>query len=294
MISIKNNETTLYDVYEYTFSESVMGDRTISLTLFVPPTIVESFSTEYYVEYNNERYYLKTKLPTGQKSTDSLMYEYTLLFVDAGYQLRRTIVRDLATIAPDTHISKGTAFQIYATFETYTQLLLNNIKYNIGDSWDISITLNTPPTNSVTIDVNNLYIWELLLKSYEYYGVTWRIDSSITNSIESNVIVFSDTTTTLPHVFRYQSGLSKIVRAPENEDSYNRISGTGGTKNIPVNYFSNRNTKYPADPNPINSGVIIRNLMPSVFRDSVIAGTLPYIDYVEDAVLVANDGIKEA
>ena len=191
MISIKNNGVTLYDVYEYTFSESVMGESTISLPLFVPPTIVENFSTEYYVEYNNKRYYLKTKLPTGQKSTDSLMYEYTLLFVDAGYQLRRTIVRDLATIAPDTYISKGTAFQIYATFETYTQLLLNNIKYSIGDSWDITITLNAPPTNSVTIDVNNLYIWELLLKSYEYYGVTWRIDSLITDGIENNYITFN-------------------------------------------------------------------------------------------------------
>ena len=33
MISIRQGTTELYEVYDYTFSESVMGESTVSLTL---------------------------------------------------------------------------------------------------------------------------------------------------------------------------------------------------------------------------------------------------------------------
>ena len=33
--------------------------------------------------------------------------------------------------------------------------------------------------------------------------------------------------------------------------------------------------------------------MPKVFRDSVIAGNLPYIDYVEDEPSIALNGVRE-
>ena len=64
-------------------------------------------------------------------------------------------------------------------------------------------------------------------------------------------------------------------------------------RNVPIHYFTNRYSDFPVDPNPISGDVNIKNIMPKVFRDSVIAGTLPYIDYVEDAALVAADGVKE-
>ena len=289
MISIQQGVTVLYNVYEYTFSESVMGESTISLTLYVEPTKVETFGTDYFVTYAGNKYYLKTKLPTGQKSTDSLMYEYTLVFTDVSYQLRRRIVRDLATTADDTLVSKGTAFQLYGNFNTYKQLLEKNLTYSVGAAWAIDVKTGTPNINSVMMDINNLYIWDLLLKSYEYFGVRWTIE--LVDDI--NTIKFGYDTTNILHTFKYKDGLSKIVRSAEADASFNRISGTGGTRNIPINYFSNRNTNYPADPNPIDSGVIIRNLMPSVFRDSVIAIDNPYKDYVQDNALIAIDGIKE-
>ena len=289
MISIKQGVTVLYNVYEYTFSESVMGESTISLTLYVEPTKVETFGTDYFVTYAGNKYYLKTKLPTGQKSTDSLMYEYTLVFTDVSYQLRRRIVRDLATTADDTLVSKGTAFQLYGNFDRYKQLLEKNLAYSVGAEWAIDVKTGTPNINSVMMDINNLYIWDLLLKSYEYFGVRWTIE--LVNDI--NTIKFGYDTAYILHTFKYNDGLSKIVRSAEADASFNRISGTGGTRNIPINYFSNRNANYPADPNPIDSGVIIRNLMPSVFRDSIIALDSPYKDYVQDDDLIAIDGIKE-
>ena len=199
MISIQQGATVLYNVYEYTFSESVMGESTISLTLYVEPTKVETFGTDYFVTYAGNKYYLKTKLPTGQKSTDSLMYEYTLVFTDVSYQLRRRIVRDLATTADDTLVSKGTAFQLYGNFDTYKQLLEKNLTYSVGAEWAIDVKTGTPNINSVMMDINNLYIWDLLLKSYEYFGVRWTIE--LVDDI--NTIKFGYDSTEILHTFKY-------------------------------------------------------------------------------------------
>ena len=141
----------------------------------------------------------------------------------------------------------------------------------------------TTSSDSVRIDVSNVTVWDLLLKSYEYYGVRFNVRGTVINiGYEPDEI---------HHVFNYGEGLTKITRAAPDTSIVNRLSGMGGSRNVPMNYFTDRYSEYTPDPNPINSTVNIRNIMPKVFRDSVILGY--YKDYVEDLASIAAYGIRE-
>ena len=73
-------------------------------------------------------------------------------------------------------------------------------------------------------------------------------------------------------VFDYgaEGGLVKITRTAPDMSIVNRLSGMGGTRNVPMNYFTSRYSNFPPDPNPINDTVYIRNIMPKVFREMCI------------------------
>lgn len=286
MIEVKINGVVKWQVNEYTFVDPQMGLRSISLTVTHPSdnATVPSF-VGAYVEYNGERYDIVNSKPTAEKGIDSINYKYNLIFNGQEAELQKRKIRNLATVGVDTFISQGTSFSLYADINQFKQLLENNLKYYFGNKW--TINLGSTTSESVMVSVNNMFIWDLLLKTFEYYGLRWNITG--------NTINIGYTPDVIQHVFDYgyDGGLVKITRTAQSEPTINRLIGVGGSRNVPINYFTNRYSDFPVDPNPISGDVSIKNIMPKVFRDSVIAGTLPYIDYVEDAALVAADGVKE-
>jgi hypothetical protein len=286
MIEVKINGVVKWQVNEYTFVDPQMGLRGISLTVTHPSdnATVPSF-VGAYVEYEGERYDIVNSKPTAEKGIDSINYKYNLIFNGQEAELQKRKIRNLATVGVDTFISQGTSFSLYADINQFKQLLENNLKYYFGNKW--TINLGSTTSESVMVSVNNMFIWDLLLKTFEYYGLRWNITG--------NTINIGYTPDVIQHVFDYgySGGLVKITRTAQSEPTINRLIGVGGSRNVPINYFTNRYSDFPVDPNPISGDVNIKNIMPKVFRDSVIAGTLPYIDYVEDAALVAADGVKE-
>lgn len=292
MIEVKIDGITKWQVNEYTFTDPQMGIRSISMTVKHPsmwaggddvPEVADFNGA--YVEYDGETYNISSSKPTAEKSNTSLDYIYTLIFKGEEDELTRRKVRNLALVSVDNYVSQGTIFSISATISQFANLIENNLTHYFGDKW--SVNLSALDSDTVQIDVNNMFLWDLLVKTYEYYGVRWNIRGNVINiGVEPEYI---------EHVFDYgaEGGLVKITRTAPDMSIVNRLSGMGGTRNVPMNYFTSRYSNFPPDPNPINDTVYIRNIMPKVFRDSVIAGTLPYIDYVEDAALVASDGVKE-
>lgn len=291
MIEIKQGNTAKWRVNEYTFSDPQMGVRTINLTVNHPfdwidgdPVEVADFK-DSYVEYDGEQFYITNSKPTAEKDTSSLSYKYTLSFEAGESDFKRRKIRNLAEAGVDNFISQGTSFSLYADITQFVQLLTNNLKYYFGDKWNI--VLSVPASDSVMLTINNMFIWDLLVKTYEYYGVRWFVRGS--------TLYIGGDPELIDHVFNYgvDGGLVKITRTAQQEQAINRLIGMGGSRNVPTNYFTDRYSKFPPDPNPISGDVNIKNIMPKVFRDSVKAGTLPYIDYVEDSSLVASDGVKE-
>jgi len=54
----------------------------------------------------------------------------------------------------------------------------------------------------------------------------------------------------IQHVFDYgyDGGLVKITRTAQSEPTINRLVGVGGSRNVPINYFTNRYSGFPVDP----------------------------------------------
>lgn len=292
MIEVKIDGITKWQVSEYTFTDPQMGIRSISMTVKHPSMWtggdavpeVANFS-DAYVEYNGETYNISSSKPTAEKSNTSLDYIYTLIFKGEEDELTRRKVRDLALVSVDNYVSQGTIFSISATISQFASLIENNLTHYFEDKW--SINLSAPDSDTVQVDVNNMFLWDLLVKTYEYYGVRWNIRGNVINiGVEPEYI---------DHVFDYgaDGGLVKITRTAPDMSIVNRLSGMGGRRNVPMNYFTSRYSNFTPDPNPINDTVYIRNIMPKVFRDSVIAGSLPYKDYVEDLDSIAIHGIRE-
>ena len=291
MIEVKKDGVVKWLVNDYTFTEPQMGIRSINMTVKHPSMWVDGPAPSIadlkgaYVEYEGERYNISSSKPTAEKSNASIDYIYNIILKGEEDELTRRKVRNLAKAGIDNFISQGTIFSIYADINQFKQLLDNNLKYYFGSKW----TINLAPVESerVFVDVNNIYVWDLLLKIYEYYGLRWFI--------RNKTIYIGHEPDVIQHVFDYggDSGLVKITRTAPDTELINRLTGVGGSRNIPVNYFTNRYAGFPVDPNPINTVVDIKNLMPKVFRDSVKSGVLPYIDYVEDPDLVASEGVKE-
>lgn len=291
MIYIQKSGSNVWKVNDYTFNHPHMGIRRINLTIKHPSMYVDGNAPDIadfadcYVVYDGECYGIASIKPTGSKDNTTLDYTYELTFKGTEEELTRRKVRDLALVGVDSFVSQGTSFSIYTNLSQFQQLLQNNLTYYFGDEW--TVNLSATSTDSVRIDVSNTTLFELLSKTYEYFGLRWKVEGkTITIGYEPEQI---------DHVFDYgkDGGLVKITRTGQDASIVNRLTGGGGTRNLPQNYFTDRYSDFAPDPNVVSDTVNIKNLMPKVFRDSVIAGNLPYIDYVEDEASIALNGVRE-
>ena len=290
MIQIKQGSTVLHKVKEFTFQEGEMSDATITLNLQLPASTAPNFAKDMYVEYLGEKFYLTNTKPQGVKDISSILYTYSLIFDSERSELKRRMVRDLANIGNDTYVSQVLIFSLNLTLAEFFALIQRNLTDCFGDKWVVDIYSGLSQPNSVKIDVSNTYIWDLMLKTYEFYGVRW----TITSALGAMYINVGYPAQEVGHQFEYGSttGLTKITRETSNDKIINRLRGTGGTRNVPVNYFTDRYSEFTPDPNPIPGFLSFKNIMPKCFRDSIIAET-DYVDYVEDSALVTQYGVIE-
>lgn len=253
------------------------------------------FTKDMYVEHYGEKFYISSTKPTCYKSTDSLMYVYSLIFNSERIDLKRKMVKNLASTGVDKFISQGLVFTLYADLDLFAILIGNNLKNSFGSRWVVDVNPALNQDTFIELSISNTYIWDLLLKTYEYYGVRWTIEN-IENVMHIRI---GYETKEIEHIFAYGSdeGLTKITRTESTSKIANILRGAGGTKNLPTNYFKstasgflNGYTGFPNDPNPIAGLLSFKNLMPKCFRDSVIGGSGNFVDYVKDDVSISQIG----
>jgi len=326
MIEIKQNNIVLYTVPDFTYVESLMGDATITLKLSIPlemkvlvlgdaevDIFAPKFALDYYVEHNGEQFFLITSQPQATKDISALSYNYDLVFDSRRSELKRRLVKDLATLGIDTYISKGVVFTLYADITIFAKLIQDNLKDSFGESWDIVVNpaILSSVTQFVSIEVNNSYIWDILLKTFELYGLRWKIES-VSDIMTIRIGYDAPLVSGVPFEYGSATGLTKITRIISDTKIINRLRGTAGSKNLPVNYFkstaagySNGYTGFPNDEDALHGSFFFKNLMPYCFRESVrqfnIDGVTPLVDYVTilnipesaiiEAALVPNEDI---
>jgi len=273
MIQIQNGTATPWNIAVYTFTEVDMGDVTITLTLALPADVDPQFSTSMYVEYKGEQFFLSTINPQTTKDITNLQYQYALVFNSQRNDLKIRMVRDLVALTSGQYVSQGLVFSQNLGLSDFFKLLQLNLTDCFGyigntntPKWFIDVATNFINTidkdwaavnnpaldvaNSVEISISNSFIWDLLLKTYEYYGIRWQI-ISVAGGMAIRVGYPSDE---IVQVFQYggDTGLTKITRELTTNKVVNRLRGQGGTRNVPTNYFTSRYSNFPPDPNPLN------------------------------------------
>lgn len=246
-----------------TVSLADMGDRTITTQVKIDGAIVPDF-TGWELEFRGERFILPTRVPQAAKGNESINSIIDLTFESwAVHELKRYFFVQTATITAGTGIA-GTVIadqyeaSVNLSLVSFVELFNSVLQYYFGDK--MAMILAPPPqggysTEPVLVEINKTYVWDVLTKFYELYGLRWRMTYNNTLNQYQILVGYEDISID-DHDFQYgyQGGLLKFERQVQDYNITNVLLGRGGEKNLPYRYFKRvdeQNPNWAADPDAI-------------------------------------------
>lgn len=223
-----------------------MGDRTITADVKIDGSVIPDFSYDWEVEFKGERYIQPLRKPHAIKDNKSLRSTISLTFYHwAIYQLKRDYFVELASTQAGTAFADKYIVPLTVNLGEFVVAFNNVLSYYFPDG-DIYIDLNPEWAYNLErqyVDINNSYLWDILQKTHELFGVRWNIERDGDNKY---AIRMGYPAGELTHVFEYgfEGGLLKIERQVQDANIRNKILGRGGSKNLPYLYFKDYD-KYP-------------------------------------------------
>lgn len=253
-----------------------MGEKNITTQVKIDGDITPDFSQDWEVVFRGEKYIMPLRKPQGAKENTSLNSTIDLTFQHwVIYQLKRWPMFSIMEVEAGTVSADKYTVSINLNLKEFCGLYAKVLRYYYGDS--IVIDLNpewrykSEPTN---IQIDYTYMWDLLIKLYELYGVRWSIDPN--GSYDKYVIRVGYSSSQMSHIFEYgfEGGLLKVKRQVQSEEIRNMLLGRGGDTNIPYRYFKevdSQNDSFPADPDwvPELASIYFSELRGATFRSYI-------------------------
>jgi hypothetical protein len=259
-----------------------MGDRTITTQVRIDGSVVPDFSG-WALEFRGERFVLPTLKPQASKDNSTKNALVDLVFSSSAiHELKRFYFAEMAQIDNGTVIGQNIIDKYVATLRlslTNFVAAFNKVLQYYFPAGGFIMNLNPNYQDSGEVkefEIDYMYIWDVLLKINEVYGVTWK---AVRNSQGVTVIRVGYDSGSIPdtdHVFQYgfEGGLLRFERHVEDTDIFNVLLGRGGEQNIPYRYFKYTDQFNPiwnADPDAIHElrTVYFSRLLDSNFRSYV-------------------------
>lgn len=252
-----------------------MGERTISTQVRIDGSVPPDFSG-WELEFRGERFVLPTLRPQASKDNSTRNSLVDLVFTSAAiHELKRFY---FAEMAQGVNIIDKYVATLRLSLTNFVAAFNKVLKYYFpDDSFEMDLNPNYQDSGEVReFPIDYMYIWDVLIKINEVYGVTWK---AVRNSQGVTVIRVGYDLGSIPyddHVFQYgfDGGLLRFERHVEDTDIYNVLLGRGGDKNIPYRYFKATdqfNPIWAADPDAIAElrSVYFERLLDSNFRNYV-------------------------
>ena len=223
-----------------------MGDRTITADIKIDGAITPDFSYDWEVEFKGDKYIQPLRKPQGSKGDKSSMSTINLTFYHwAIYQLKRYFFVELASTQAGTAFADKYIVPLSVNLGEFVVAFSNVLSYYFPDG-DIYIDLNPDwvfDAERKYIDINNTYLWNVLQKTHELFGVRWVIERDTNGKY---AIRIGYPAGELTHIFEYgfEGGLLKVERQVQDTNIRNKILGRGGSRNLPYLYFKDYD-KYP-------------------------------------------------
>lgn len=276
-------------LHQATVQFEEMGERTITTQVRIDGDIVPDFSG-WQLEFRGERFVLPTLKPQASKDNTTRNSLVDLVFTSSMiHELKRYFFAEMA------QINEGTLQGVNIVGKYVASLRLNLVdfvaafnkvlEYYFPSGSTHTFVMNRNPScygdgEVKEFPIDYMYIWDVLQKMNEVYGVTWR--AVITEPTEGHFLTTirvgyeMGSIPSTDHVFQYgfAGGLLRFERHVEDTDIYNVLLGRGGDKNIPYRYFKRTDEYNPiwtADPDAIPELRLIYfdRLLDSNFRSYV-------------------------
>ena len=242
-------------LHQATVSLNEMGDRTITTQVRIDGDIVPDFDG-WELEFRGERFVLPIKDPQAAKDNTTRNSLIDLTFYSWPiYELKRYFFMSLSQVQTGVAIPDQYEASVVMPVADFVTLFNNVLTYYFGSKIQISLYPVSHSSNPVAVEINYTYIWDVLQKFYELFGLRWRIDyNSQTDSYLIKVDYPSDSIDDHDFEYGYQGGLLRFERQVQDDNIANILLGRGGEKNLPYRYFKKTDAENPdwaADPDAI-------------------------------------------
>lgn len=254
-----------------------MGEKTITAQVKIDGQVTPDFTKDWLIEFKGERYIHPLRKPQAAKENTSLNSTVDLTFQHwAVYQLGRYYFMEMTSVESGTAIADKYIASLSLDLGNFVQALNKVLDYY----YDGSITADLNPawlysSEPTTISISYTYIWDLLPKLYEDYGVRWQIVPKPGDNTKY-IIKLGYPTVEIGHIFEYgfEGGLLKVERQVQSSDIKNILLGRGGETNLPYRYFKDKdkdNPEWAKDPDwiPELANVYFTELRSKEFREYV-------------------------
>ena len=246
-------------LHQATVSLQEMGDRTITTQVRIDGDQVPDFSG-WELTFKGERFILPIKEPQAAKDNTTRNSLVDLTFYSwVTYQLKRYFFVSLSEIETGVAIPDQYIASVILPVESFVQLFNKVLQYYFGTSIRMELFgagTGIYSTDPVSVEINYTYIWDVLVKFHEIFGLRWVIEKE---SGENGAYVIkvgypADAIDDHDFEYGYKGGLLKFERQVQDDNIYNIILGRGGEKNLPYRYFKlqdPQNPEWAADPDAI-------------------------------------------
>lgn len=247
-------------LHQATVSFTEMGERTISTQVRIDGDVVPDF-TGWELSFKGERFILNTKDPQAVKDNSTRNSLVDLTFVSWPVnELKRYFFFEPTSIDASTAIADKYVASVNLPVGDFAALFNKVLKYYFGDKVVFSLYMSGQgqySTDRALVEINYTYIWDVLVKFFEIYGVRWRIEYDESDDVYTIKAGWPTTDIDInDHDFEYgyKGGLVRFERQVQDVDIHNILLGRGGEKNIPYRYFKRvdpQNPDWAADPDAI-------------------------------------------
>lgn len=259
-----------------------MGEKTITSQVKIDGDIAADFTHEWAVAYKGEKYIMPLRKPQGVKDNTSLDSKVDLTFQHwAIYQLKSKPFVTLEYVDAGVAVADKYQASVSLTLSDFCVLLSNVLRYHYGEQISVDYNSAYADTDAVSVNIDKSYIWDIVIKMHELYGVRWEIAPKDGNGHadgeERYVIRIGYDAPEIGHIFEhgFEGGLMKIERQVQSEDIRNVLVGRGGTQNLPRYYFKQvpeaEQDKFHQDPDwiPELANIYFDRLRGATFRSYV-------------------------
>jgi hypothetical protein len=255
-----------------------MGEKSITTQVKIDGSITPDFSYDWAIEFQGETYIQPLREPQASKGNESISSLIDLTFYHKGiYDLKRYFFVSVVELNAGTLMADNYIVPLRLNIAEFVDYLNNVLSYYYGSTYKVFLNpdYEYEETDRKDIDINYTKIWDVLTKTYEWFGVRWTWETQ-QDDVEYYFIKIGYPSIEVSHTFEYgfEGGLLKFERQVQDPEIANMVFGRGSSENIPFRYFKNKsedNPTFPADPDwiPELENIYFANLRGKTFRDYV-------------------------